>query len=68
MPDHEEVYANKKIVIRYVQDFPQLWIDGKNIPLKRTADGKAFLTKASPFRSFGSVLELAKHLIDQGQA
>lgn len=65
MADQEEIYKGRKIVIQSESSFPQLWIDGKNIDVSQTADRKAFLTKAAPYVSYGSLMDLAKHLIDR---
>ncbi|MFI5418461.1 MAG: hypothetical protein ACHQ2Y_06155 [Candidatus Lutacidiplasmatales archaeon] len=60
----EQVYKGRKIAVRPVRDSPQLFIDGRLIHTYFRPDSRVYVTNHLPYRTHGSLAELAKALID----
>ncbi len=65
MPIQELTHNGRKIVIRTEGDQIELTIDNEPIPLWHDkATGQFIATRHSPFKSYSTVLDLAKHVTD----
>jgi hypothetical protein len=66
MAREELIYHGKKIIIVTEGENMQLTIDGEPIPVLYSKDtGQYIATKHSAFIGHPTLLELAKHVIDQ---
>lgn len=64
-PTDQLVYKRSKIVLRSDADPPELYIDDKRVPLKASHGKKSFTSLWVPFRSFPTLMDLAKEIIDR---
>jgi len=58
-------YKGSKILLRPDANPSELYVDDKPVPLEQSHGGKSFTSLWVPFRSFPTLIDLAKEIVDR---